>query len=328
MKKLHFFQTGLIKPLVDGLNFSGINPQATMKRAGLDKMSLDKCDNHIPMPILDCFLKQIEHDHGIENIATEFLEYMHYFNVSSHTQLLTQADNLLRGIKLAKKCVFTMLTNAYISYQINGERTTCSRRFTDSDRVDRTRLDHISFVMSLNAFRLYLGDDWEPLEVHLQSHQAPNLDVILPKAKNTKVYLNQREQSFVFHTSDLFRTPSTINEKKIMDITEPDIPTSATQTVTKIFDTMQQGYIPSLLQLSEMMNLSERTLRRRLVEESTNYIEILDQWRFKKAINFLQQKNFKIKEISEILGYNHVPNFERAFRRWTQTSPLQFLENQ
>ncbi len=76
------------------------------------------------------------------------------------------------------------------------------------------------------------------------------------------------------------------------------------------------------------MNLSERTLRRRLAEESTNYIELLDQWRFKKAINILQQKNLKIKEICKILGYNHVPNFERAFRRWTQTSPLQFLENQ
>ncbi len=131
-----------------------------------------------------------------------------------------------------------MMTNACITYQVYGERTSCSRRFTDSDRVDRTRFDHIGFVMALNAFHVYLGKDWEPLEIHLQSHLSPDLDVILSKAKSTKVYLNQRVQSFVFHTSDLFRTPSTINENKKINITEPDIPPTATQTVTKIFDTI------------------------------------------------------------------------------------------
>jgi AraC-like DNA-binding protein len=80
----------------------------------------------------------------------------------------------------------------------------------------------------------------------------------------------------------------------------------------------------SLPQLAERMNLSRRTLIRRLAAAGTTFGALLDKHRMNRARTLLGDARFPVSEIAYRLGYSDPANFTRAFRRWFGQSPAEF----
>ena len=78
--------------------------------------------------------------------------------------------------------------------------------------------------------------------------------------------------------------------------------------------------------MAEIAGISESTFRRELATEGTTYFEIVDNWRFKKALSFIKSQSLGLKEIANKLGYANLPNFERAFKRWAGLTPGQYRD--
>ena len=73
--------------------------------------------------------------------------------------------------------------------------------------------------------------------------------------------------------------------------------------------------------IAEQLGMSERSFRRRLVEEGANFGEILDHLRHRLAIRYLDDEHVSLKQIAWLLGYSEIGAFNHAFKRWTGTSP-------
>ncbi len=84
------------------------------------------------------------------------------------------------------------------------------------------------------------------------------------------------------------------------------------------------GNIPDLDQVARQLNLSSRTLRRKLAQENTTYHEIVKNVREHLARRYLSDTALEIKEISYLLGYSEVANFQRAFKKWVGQAPGQY----
>jgi AraC-like DNA-binding protein len=69
------------------------------------------------------------------------------------------------------------------------------------------------------------------------------------------------------------------------------------------------------------LHMSPRTLKRRLQEAGTSYSELLDKERCERALLLLRSVDRSLEEVAARLGYSTVPNFARAFRRWTGQTP-------
>lgn len=52
-----------------------------------------------------------------------------------------------------------------------------------------------------------------------------------------------------------------------------------------------------------------------------SFSDYINKKRIEKAITMLEEKNYKIYEISEICGYNNVEHFSRSFKKLTGKSP-------
>ena len=76
--------------------------------------------------------------------------------------------------------------------------------------------------------------------------------------------------------------------------------------------------------LAQALNLSVRTLRRRLAARQTTFSAVLENWRTVNAKRLLRQPDLSVQSIAQRLGYAYVSNFERAFKRWTGFSPGQY----
>ena len=72
---------------------------------------------------------------------------------------------------------------------------------------------------------------------------------------------------------------------------------------------------PKLEELARILNLSPRTLERRLTQEGHRFRDLAKQARFERACALLAAGRLSITQIAYQLGYTDVANFTRAFRR-------------
>jgi len=86
--------------------------------------------------------------------------------------------------------------------------------------------------------------------------------------------------------------------------------------------------LPDLAAIAARINVSTRTLNRRLLEENANFRQlrngVLQEW----AERYLSESGASIEAIAAILGYGDVSNFRRAFKAWTGESPGSFRKRQ
>jgi AraC-like DNA-binding protein len=85
-----------------------------------------------------------------------------------------------------------------------------------------------------------------------------------------------------------------------------------------------EGGLRSPAEVSAALHVSPRTLRRKLEAQGHSMSALFDQGRRDRALSLLGQPELSLAQISERLGYHSVQNFERAFRRWTGTTPAAY----
>lgn len=72
------------------------------------------------------------------------------------------------------------------------------------------------------------------------------------------------------------------------------------------------------------LNMSGRTLRRRLTEHGLTFEALLEQVRRARCMGLLGNPSLSIERITQEVGYSDVRSFRRAFKRWTGLSPSAF----
>lgn len=83
---------------------------------------------------------------------------------------------------------------------------------------------------------------------------------------------------------------------------------------------------PSITEIAKQLRMSTRTLKRKLAEHDTTYSAIRDDQRRQRALLLLDNRELSIGEIATKLGYSELPNFTRAFRKWTGMTPVAYRE--
>lgn len=81
---------------------------------------------------------------------------------------------------------------------------------------------------------------------------------------------------------------------------------------------------PGLDELARHMNCSARSLRRYLQQQHTSYQQLLDELRFSRAKELLQQGDLPIYRIAELLGFSETAGLRHAFQRWSGQPPSYF----
>ncbi|WP_395792005.1 AraC family transcriptional regulator ligand-binding domain-containing protein [Aquimonas sp.] len=79
-------------------------------------------------------------------------------------------------------------------------------------------------------------------------------------------------------------------------------------------------------ELATRINLSERTLRRRLGKLDTSFRTVSDAARYAKAKELLARPGTTIAEVAQAVGYSDARAFRRAFKRWSGELPVGFRE--
>ena len=83
---------------------------------------------------------------------------------------------------------------------------------------------------------------------------------------------------------------------------------------------------PPITDVAKQLRMSTRTLKRKLAEHDTTFSALRDDQRRQRALLLLDNRDLSIGEIATKLGYSELPNFTRAFRKWTGKTPNAYRE--
>lgn len=81
---------------------------------------------------------------------------------------------------------------------------------------------------------------------------------------------------------------------------------------------------PNIHTIAKELNMSDRSLQRRLTEEGTCFKHLLARVRHEQARMYLADLSLDIKEVAFLVGYEDQNSFYRAFRKWEGSTPSQW----
>ena len=91
--------------------------------------------------------------------------------------------------------------------------------------------------------------------------------------------------------------------------------------VRRVLTQRLQNSAPTQEEVAAILNVSARTLQRKLGDSGTTFKKIVDETRHAQALAHLSMPHMSVNEVTHLLGFSCSSSFTRAFRRWTGLSP-------
>lgn len=95
------------------------------------------------------------------------------------------------------------------------------------------------------------------------------------------------------------------------------------QVRDQIAQSLSEG-VPTITEIAERLNLSGRTLQRRLSDRGYSFQTLVDDSRRELAKRLLKETDYPLAEIAFLTGFSEQSAFTRAFKRWAGQTPRSF----
>lgn len=86
---------------------------------------------------------------------------------------------------------------------------------------------------------------------------------------------------------------------------------------------MNPGF-PDIYAVASQLNMSQRTLQRKLKERSTSFKKLVDELKKEFALNYMGHQDTSLSNIAYLLDYSDPSAFSRAFKNWYGKSPQEY----
>lgn len=105
---------------------------------------------------------------------------------------------------------------------------------------------------------------------------------------------------------------------------EPGQLHSVAAKVESILSRYANAKLPNADTVASALNMSVRTMHRRLTEGGTSFQAIKDRFRQNLATHYLGRQELSVDSVAAIMGFQDNSAFYRSFKKWTGVSPGQY----
>jgi AraC-like DNA-binding protein len=175
----------------------------------------------------------------------------------------------------------------------------------------------------VDLIRYFLGQDWNPAEIGIEH---PDIPVAAKEQFPGSRIMTQQPVGYVAVPRDCLHRAARRADLQ-PGVTNDPVLTANWDDVDRLREVLKaylaDGY-PSAQFAAEIIDVSERTLARRLSDRGLKYGELIDEIRFVEAKRLLQQSGARIEDVGTAVGFRDQSNFARMFRRLGGLSPREF----
>jgi AraC-like DNA-binding protein len=319
-----------VKGIAEMLAAEGLDARALLVAAGIDPAALDAPGARLPTEKISRLWELAVERTGNPAIglAQHHVARPASFDVVGYA-MMSCAD--LRGA-FERLIRYLLILSDALTMTMSEERTGYRVTFVlfGGDRpVPRQRIEFI-FVTLIGFCRWISGRDVHPLSIDLP-YPAPADAAPYHAAFRCPLSFDASVASLLFSHADL-RAPLPTSNPLLAQLHE-----RFAGDYLRHFDHAQTSYRareviirrlpdgePRRDQVASELCMSERTLQRRLEEEATSFIQLLDDTRRELAEQYLGRLHLSLAQAAYLLGFADQSSFFRACRRWFDLSPGQY----
>jgi AraC-like DNA-binding protein len=175
------------------------------------------------------------------------------------------------------------------------------------------------------------GSQWSPQEVQF-AHEAPREISEHLRVFRAPVSFGFTTNAFVVDRQFIERQVPAANHqlykilKQYLERVLSEMPedNGLIASVRKAIAELMRDGPPTLARVAKKMAMSPRTLQRQLKEYGADFKELVENTRRLFALNYLRNPMNTLTQIAFLLGYSELSAFNRAFKRWTGSTPLNY----
>lgn len=226
---------------------------------------------------------------------------------------LFMAENGEEGLKIARKELPNLIISDVMMPMMDGFE--CCKRLKED-----LKTCHIPVIM-LTALT---GDEevMKGIEIGADDYILKPFNPEILKTKVKRLIQSRLELKHIY--TRLLMPTGTLPEEENTETDETAEDPLIAQILQIVKENLQNPDF-SVKKLSEMLNMSQPTLYRR-VKQTTNFtiIELVRGVRLKRSAELLKTRQYSVQEVAEMVGYNDIPTFRKHFVDFYGTTPSTF----
>ena len=318
--------TGLIWRYLEHCN---IDPFPIYKKAGVDPELRFNSQARIDIQLVDRLWKEAAEVLNDATFGVKMVEFWHptmmgalgYAWLASSTlrQALGRLERYIHAITQGVECkVEDTPAGVRVSIYVNKS----------IDPLPQQHTMNVAIIMYMCRFNF--GDELMPTEVNIARNKPDDASDITDFFR-CEVNFDADVDSLTLARSDADtglwsanKQLALMNDELLMhylvEIEKGDI---VQQVKSIILENLPDGSVTDRLVASEL-NLSERSMQRRLKEHKTTFRSLLDGVREMVAKQYIENPRNRMSDIAFLIGFSEQSAFSRAFKKWTGKSPVEY----
>lgn len=251
-------------------------------------------------------------------------------NIAPVGLLAIQLSSIERGLEAMVRYSTALQSGTRMKLERDEDHLILSYLITEPANAPLRQDAEFSLASTCNLIRGAFDARWRPLEIHF-CHAAPSpaVKIALRKLFGGPVLFSQPENRIVMALDDAQRPHRSedrdmiaMTERHLMDLIQR---TQRTASISEQVEALVGMYLGSLEvkleTIAAAMQMSARSLQRKLSEEGQSLSTIVQRHRQAKAETMLAEGGMTVEKIATALGYADGTAFWRAYRSWTGHSP-------
>jgi len=314
--------------LLEMIEAAGRDPDEILHPLGWNRTAVSDPHGFIADADFARVLDEAARATGDDAFGLHFGERYHPKDLGALAYVVVNAPTMAVGFENAARYLRVHNTGAEASFVREDKWAYLRHRLTDVPVEIRRQHEELSMAVALGAIRLMAGSDWSPVEVQFQ-HPAPADVSELQRVFNAPATFGRDHNALVVDNELCERQiPAAdarlypIMRRYLDDALEAIPPEDGfLQSVRRaIGESIRHGE-PTLTHAARRLALGGRTLQRRLGGYGVDFKGLVDDTRRRFALRHLADPTITLTEVAYLLGYSEVSAFNRAFKRWTGSTP-------
>lgn len=212
----------------------------------------------------------------------------------------------------------------------NGGRATLAFAIYQPGVPGSQQIYDLALAISYNVLKALAGESWEAIEVRLFRPRPADIE---PYRRFVHTYprFGADQAALVFDASWLDRPMDGADERvreRILREIDALEAQGAGSTAAQLRRALRRLLVGGVIMgetnqahSEALFAIHRRTLNRRLRAEGTSFRKLLDECRFEIACQLLRDTSLAVTSVATALNYSETAAFDRAFRRWSGTTP-------